>query len=224
MRSYDPAEMAYLQSRAGYLVRGLFWVIPRDRTNNTRVGLGFWTGEDDASFTIDGFARTYVGGGALTGLDAIVMQAGLVLRMQRVAVSPLFPQVELLLRGYDAWRAPAQLHRALFDPATGALVAPPRRIWKGVIEAAPIQTPEIGGQPSAEISLASAAESLTHGLSLTRSDAVQSQFGGDRFNRYNDVSGSVPVFWGSRQAGQPKTGFVESIKLLAGGQLSDRLF
>jgi hypothetical protein len=201
MRDVSLAEITHLQRREAYKAQALLWIMPRDPATNLRVGLGFWTGEDVGTFTIDGNARSYVGGGALTGLDAIVMQAGLVVRFQRVTLSPLFAEVTQLLRGYDAWRAPVHIHRALFDPDTGALIAPPRRIWKGVVDTAPIQTPEIGGVPSAEITLASASEALTHGLTLTRSDAVQSQRSGDRFYRYKDVSGNVPVFWGAATAG-----------------------
>jgi hypothetical protein len=203
MREVSLAEITHLQSRAAFRARALLWVMARDRATNLRVGFGFWTGEDDATFTIDGSDRTYVGGGALTGLDAIVMQAGLVVRFQRVTLSPLFAQVAQLLRGYDAWRAPAQIHRALFDPDTGALIAPPRRIWKGVVDTAPIQTPAIGGEPSVDMTLASATESLTHGLTLTRSAATQEQRSGDKFYRYKESSGKIPVFWGSVRAAVP---------------------
>ena len=200
MRSYTAPEITYLQSRNGFVTRALFWVQPRDRATGNRVGLGFWTGEEDCSFTIGGVARTYVGGGALKALDAVVMQTGVVIRMQRVSLSPLFDSVALLLRGYDAWRAPAEIHRAFYNPLTGALIDTPKRLWKGVIDSAPIQTPAIGGESVAEVTLSSAAEALTHGLTLTRSDAVQSQRGGDRFYRYKDVSGSVPVTWGEKRA------------------------
>lgn len=196
MRSYNSAELAYLQSREGYVARGLLWVQPRDRATGNRVGMGFWAGEEDATFTIGAENRLYAGGGALAAIDPIVMQAGLVVRMQRVTLSPLFDTVALLLRGLDAWRAPAEIHRAFFNPQTGELIAAPKRLWKGVIDSAPIQTPAIGGQSRAEVTLASAAESLTHGLTLTRSDAVQSLRGGDRFYRYKDVSGTVSVSWG----------------------------
>lgn len=200
MRSYTAPELAYLQSREGYRVQLLVWVEPRDTSTGNRVAVGFWTGEESASFTINGTVRTYVGGGALQSIDPIVMQIGLVVRMQRFTLSPLFDEVAQLLRGYDAWRAPVQIHRAMFNPLTNALIAEPRRIWKGMIDSAPIQTPAIGGESSVEVALTSAAETLTHGLTLTRSDAIQSQRGGDRFYRYKDVSGLVTVSWGETRA------------------------
>jgi hypothetical protein len=200
MRSYTAPELAYLQSRAGYLARSLLWVQPRDRTSGLRVALGFWNGEEDRSFTVGGESRVYLGGGALLSVDPIVMMTGVVVRMQRVTLSPLFPEVAELLRGYDAWRAPTEIHRALFDPASGNLIADPKRVWKGVIDHAPIQTPAIGGESVVEVTLASAAESLTHGLTLTRSDATQSQRSGDRFYRYKDLTGSISTSWGEKRS------------------------
>ena len=200
MRDYSAPELSYLQSREGFRAQLLVWVQPRDRATGNRVALGFWTGEEDASFTIKGVSRPYIGGGALANVDPIVMRAGLEVRSQRIVLAPLFDAVALLLRGYDAFRAPIQIHRALFNPQSNALIAEPRLFWKGLIDSAPIQTPAIGGESSVEVSLSSAAEALTHGLTLTRSDAVQSQRGGDRFYRYKDVSGAVSVSWGENRA------------------------
>ena len=205
MRVYSGTELTYLQNRQGYIARILLWVRPRNPATNTRVGMGFWTGEFDAVFTIGGAERTYTSGG-LTEIDPIVMQAGLLVRMQHITLSPLVASVAQLLRGYDAWRAPVEIHRALFDTDTMALIAEPRRIWKGVIDRTPIQTPAIGGESSVQATLSSAAETLTHGLSVTRSHAVQKQIGGDGFYRYKDVSGTVPVSWGEERARVPGTG------------------
>jgi hypothetical protein len=194
MRSYTAPELAYLQSRNGYLVRSLLFVQPRDRATGLRVDMGFWTGEDDRIFTVDGTARTFVGGGGLKSVDAIVMQVGLVVRMQRVLMAPLAAEVAQLLRGHDAFRAPTRIYRAMFDPETGSLVANPRRVWKGLLGKGPIQTPAAGGESTGEITLASAAEALTQGLTLTRSDAVQRQRGGDRFFRYKGAEATAA--WG----------------------------
>lgn len=204
MRDFSPTELAYLQKRDGYMIRLLLWVQPRDRATNARVAMGFWTGEQDQTFSINGDERPYVSG--LVSVDPIVMQTGLVVRMQRVMLSPLSPNVALFLRGYDAWRAPVEIHRAFFDTDTQDLIAEPHRVWKGVVDAAPIQTPAIGGEANVELTLSSAVESLTHGLTATRSDAVQSQRGGDRFYRYKDVAGSVSVSWGEIRAKAPAPG------------------
>lgn len=214
MRSYSAPELAALQTRSGYVARALFWIQVRDRSTNARVGFGFWMGEDDRSFTIGSETRSYLGGGGLVGIDPIVMQAGLTVRMQRVTLSPLAPEVNTMLRGYDAWRAPAEIHRAFFNPDSGGLIANPKRLWKGVVDGAPIQTPAIGGESNVVITLASALESLTHGLTLTRSDAIQRQRGDDRFYRYKDMTGSVSTSWGEKRStgAPPPPSVVVSIK------------
>jgi hypothetical protein len=198
MRSYTPAELTYLQSRNGHMMRGLLYVRPRDRATGLRVDMCFWTGEEDRTFTVNGVARTFVGGGAMKSIDPIVMQTGLVVRMQRVILAPLFAEVAQFLRGHDAFRAPAELYRAFFDPQSGNLIDNPRRVWKGLVGKAPMPTPAIGGESTVELTLSSAAEALTQGLTLTRSDAVQSQRGGDRFYRYKGVQATAA--WGELRA------------------------
>ena len=196
MRSFDPAELSYLQGRNGIKAHALLWVEVRNRSTGARAGVGLWTGEEDRDFVVDGVARTYGGAGAILGLDTIVMQVGLTVRMQRLTLSPLAPAVVAILREYDAGMAPAQIHRAMFDPLTGNLIAPPRRIWKGLVDSAPIKTAELGGQSNVPVVLSSSARALTVGLSLTKSDAVQQLRGGDRIRRYKGTTGRVPVAWG----------------------------
>ena len=110
--------------------------------------------------------RGPITGRALLGLDQIVMQTGLTVRMQRVSLAPIAAEVAQMLRGYDAGLAPAEIHRALFDPMSGDLIAEPKRLWKGVIDTAPIHTAEIGGQSTVDVALASAARALTRGAGL----------------------------------------------------------
>ncbi len=199
MRSFTAPEIAYLQNRTGYKVQVLVWVQPRNPATGLRVGMGFWTGEQDATFTIAGSPRAYTGGGRLVSIDPIVMEAGLTVRMQRITMQPLFAEVAQFLRGYNAWRAPVEIHRAFFNTETDALIAAPHRVWRGVLDEAPIQTPQIGGEAVAELTLASATEALTHGSTLTSSDAVQSLRAGDRMMRYVGVTGQVDVFWGTKR-------------------------
>ena len=199
MRSYSAPVLSYLQSRDGYLTRSLLWVRARNRGTGAEETIGLWTGEETRSFTIGGIARTYYGAGAMLAIERIVMQTGLTVRMQRLTLSPLAPEVAQLLRGYDAGLAPAEIHRALFDPMTGDLIAEPHQVWQGVIDAAPIHTAEIGATSTVEVTLASAARALTKGLTITKSDAVQRLRGGDRFRRYGDVTGQVKVAWGEKR-------------------------
>lgn len=196
MRSFDPAELTYLQSRAGVQAHALVWVSARNRATGLTETLGLWTGDEDRDFVIGGVTRSYQGAGPILGLEPVMMQTGLVVQLQELRLASLAPEVQDLILSYDTAFAPVQIHRALFDPATGALIAEPRRVWSGQIDRAPVPTPEIGGEATLAVQMTSAARALTRPLTLTKSDAVQSLRGGDRFRRYQDVTGKVTVVWG----------------------------
>lgn len=199
MRSFSGTALSYLQSRNGYVVKSFLWVKARNRTTGAIEPLGVWTGDEDRSFTIGAESRIYAGEGALMPLDPIQMTVGLAVRFIRVRLNPLDATVAQLLRGTDAGLAAAELHRGFFDPLTGILLEEPHRVFKGWVHGAPITTPAAGGEAVAELTLASSAQALMKTLSLKKSDAVQSLRGGDQLRRYEDVSGSVPVWWGARR-------------------------
>ncbi len=205
MKALSATVLTYLQSRDGTVAKSMLWVRARNRTTGDEVAVGLWTGDADRDFTIGGATRTYAGEGAMLPMDPIVQRAGVDVRLQRVILNPLDPTVAYLTRTLDLGLAPVELHRALFDPATGVLIEEPHRVWKGFVDSAPITTPEIGGASMVELTLASAARQLQRGLTLTKSDAVQTLRAGDRFRRFQDVSGSVKVWWGASRSGGPAT-------------------
>ena len=199
MRDFGSASAAYLAARGGVMSRTLVWITAKNRTTGAAESLGLWTGDDHQDFSIGGVTRTYYGAGAMLSVDPITMQAGLVVRMQRMVLSALSPEVTQIFRGYDPRLAPVEIHRALFDLETHALIEEPHRVFLGWIEEAPIATPEIGGQATIEVTMASSARSMTRALAIKKSDSTQRMRGGDRFRRYIDVSGSVGVWWGEKR-------------------------
>lgn len=199
MKTFSPTALAYMQRRDGVVSKSLLWVRARNRTTGDEEPIGVWTGDQDRVFSIGGADRTYVGEGAMLPLDAIVQRAGVDVRLLRVVLNPLDATVAYLVHTLDVGLVPVEIHRALFDPSSGDLIEEPHRVWKGFVDEAPVTTPEIGGQAMVELTLASAARNLQRGLTLTKSDAVQSLRGGDRFRRYGDVSGSVKIWWGTKR-------------------------
>jgi len=204
MREYDPPTLAALQTRAAVVARALFWVTARNRATGLPEALGLWTGAQDRSFTIDGVARPYVGAGSVIEIPAIRMAAGLDVRVHRITLSPLSRAVADLIRLYDLGLAPVEIHRALFSPGDGALIAAPHRMWKGFVDEAPVTDPEPGGEARCEITMASTARLLTRSLALKKSDATQQLRSGDRFRRYIDVSGEVTEHWGVRRPAESR--------------------
>lgn len=196
MRQYSATAQAYFASRNGYVARILFWVKARNRTTGAEELLGLWNGDEDRNFVIGGQTRLYYRAGAMLRVPPITTQTGTGVRVQRLTVSPISDPVAQLLRGYDPRLAPVEMHRALFDPLTGLLIEEPHRVYKGAIDAAPIPTAKAGGEAMSEISLVSAARSLTKTSAQKKSDNTQRLRGGDRLHRYIDVSGSVEPNWG----------------------------
>lgn len=203
MRVYTASELTYLQNREGYVAKALLWFSARNRSTGAIETMGLWTGDDDMIFNIGGEARTYLGAGNIVALDPIVMQIGLIVRTQRLQL-PSFPEaIQQLILGYDLGLAPAEIHRAMFYPDTGAMVADPKRVWKGFVDRAPLPTPALDGEAPAEIILTSAARQLTRGLTLTYSNQIQRLRGDDRLLRYSSVAGVVRTPWGATMPQEP---------------------
>jgi hypothetical protein len=196
MRSYDTATAAQLAGGTDISAHVLIWVTAKDRSTGAAQPIGFWTGDDDQTFVIGGQARLYHGAGAVLQVPVMLYQVGLSVRMHTLRLSSLAPEVVAAIRQYDARFAPCEIHRALFEPGTNALVAEPHRVFRGWVDAVKIATPAKGGRADCSVTLASAARALTRGLPIMRSDATQQLRSGDRFRRFIDLSGTIDVAWG----------------------------
>lgn len=201
MKVFDGATSAYLARRGGSRVRFLVHVWAENRASGVVESLGLWSGEQDRTFTIRGQARTYYRAAGMIGMDEIVAQPGTDVVMTGLTLSPIDAAVRSLMGGYILRFTPIEIHRALFWPETGELVAEPVRLFKGWIDRAPTSLPELAEMPETKVSLASAARALTRKLPFKKSDpALSESRSGDRFRRYTDV-GSVVVPWGEARIG-----------------------
>lgn len=201
MRALDTATLTFLAEPGGKQVRILAYVWAKRRIDGVVEQMGLWSGEDDRSFTIDGAARTYYRAAGMMEIDELLMQPGTDVAFTSFRLSPMDPATRVMINNYDLRFAPVEIHRALFRPLTGALVAPPVRLFQGWIDAAPEQRPELEAEPDLTLSLASANLALGRTMAFKKSDpAQQAARSGDRFRRYVDV-GSVTVPWGERRAG-----------------------
>ena len=212
MRSFDAPTLAQFQNRAALSARILVWAVARNRTTGLEESPGLGTGAQDRSFTIAGNARTYAGAGSIMEIPPIVSQSGIAVRMQRISLSPLSPEVAALIRTYDARFARIEIHRALFDPVTGLLVAEPHRLFKGIIDEVALPIDPKTGEVRCDVTMAPSARYLTRTLPLKRSDATQQRRSGDRFLRYVDVSGEVDVYWGENRPPGGRVGIQTEIR------------
>jgi len=176
----------------------LIWIEAKNRTNGATETAGFWTGIDDRSFTIGGVARSYAGAGPVLEMPQIVSQSGVNVQLQEASLNVLTPEVEQVLRGYDARNAPIEVHLARFNPDTNALVDT-TRVFKGWIDSMREVRGPKDGTTALAVQMASSSRALTRKLHLLRSDEAQKARTSDRIYRYADVSGSVPVYWGQKK-------------------------
>ena len=204
MQTLDPVELAEHERRLGTISRTLFWVTAKNRINGLPESIGLWDGDDVEQFTIDGDVRTYYGP-SIMEVPTISGGVGLDVRQISIKVPHLSPEVQNMLRLYDPRLAPVELHRAVYSLDTNNLIGL-RRIWKGWITKAPITTGAEGQEGQADISLVSAARSLTRKLALYRSNADQrARLGTDRGREYGSTSGLKEVWWGEgRVVNQPR--------------------
>lgn len=199
MRSLSPTIQSYLSAREGVVARTLVWIEAKNRDTGLPETVGLWNGDDHETLTVEGEARMYYGAGGLIQIEPLRFQVGLVVRQQKMVVSPLAPELEQALRGYDPRFAPVEIHQALYHTESRALVDTPARKFKGWIDKLQFKTPAKGGEAICDVTLVSSSRAVTRPLPLKKSDEAQKLRGGDRLRRYVDVSGKVPVYWGENR-------------------------
>lgn len=182
--------------------RWLVWISGKNRQTGSTESAGFWTGDDNAEFTIDGQVRDYTGAGPLISIDAIKYAAGTEIQMQSLEFSMFSDEVEAQIYQYDIRLAPVELHLALFSPDTGELVGIATS-FKGWIEDPDVVDSASGGR-SLRLSVASEARAGTKTLATKRSaQSMQLRNPDEAGFDYADISGDVSIAWG----GQDKNGY-----------------
>lgn len=203
MRIYDSGTSAALAARNGMVSHRLVWITARNRSTALLETIGIWSGEDDLTLEVDGSQRPYTGAGALLQAEPITAGVGLAVRSYQVGLAAVAPEVENLVKGYETRFAPVEIHRALFDPATRALAGPPHRVFSGFINSIDFPTAEPGGTASCTLELVSETRALTRTLASKKSDESHRNRGGDRFRKFGNISGVVPVYWGEKRLDAP---------------------
>ena len=197
MRTYSTATAAYFASPAAFIGHVLVWLQAKSRSSGAVETIGFWTGPDHAEFTIRGQLRTYYGAGSFLKMDPLRRQAGLKVRTQRIQFSQISPEVMIAIRGYEPRHAPVEVHRALYDPETEALIDEPHMILRGYVDKISLPTPPKGERGSASIEVATAGRALTKPVSRYRSDAsLRARASGDGFRKYASLSDIAETKWG----------------------------
>ena len=143
----DPSTEAFLAGRPGIRARWLIWIEAKNRLTGAEQTQGFWTGDDDATFTIGGQSRDYFGAGGFIALRELTYEAGTNVQMQRLTMGPVTEEVKQALRTYEPRLAPVEVHLALFDTTTNALIGTPRA-FTGWIDDAHSASEEVRQRPA----------------------------------------------------------------------------
>lgn len=201
MQSRPAALTDHLTARQPFIVRHLVWISARNRGSGAVETIGLWTGDDHQDITVDGTVRTYYGAAGIARMEPLTCGVGTDVRRTRLSLSPMAPEVEQAIRGYDVRQAPVQIHRLLVDPETMRSIGTPVLRLVGWIDGVEMTTAAGGEEWRCEVTLVTSARAGTRSLSLKKSDASQrlrktASGAEDRFYQYADVSGAVPVRWG----------------------------
>lgn len=193
-------EMQQAVSSGVVVPRWLVWISARNLTTGLVEAAGFWTGEDDRTFDVDGVDRLYTGAGALIEMGDLTYESGTSIQMQSMTFSMVSAEIQAAVFQYDTRLAPVEVHLALFDPQSGALigVAP---AFVGWVEEPKVQE---GATAKLTLSVASSARAGTRTLASKKSpESLKKRLSTDEGRRYADIAGDVPVSWG----GEDKRGF-----------------
>jgi len=201
MRDYDAPTDAAIAALGGMVARRLVWIEATNKSTGATETLGLWSGAETRSFTINGQTRQYIGAGSILGGDPIRAGVGARVRMHEVSLSSVPPEIQEMIYLYKTRFAPVEVHRAVFDVQTNALVGEPHRIIKGTIDSFPVPRPAKGESGPIKVKIAPASRNLTRTLTATKSDATQRSINpADKGRLYSAVSGAVAVFWGQKRS------------------------
>ncbi|WP_274426743.1 hypothetical protein [Chelativorans sp. YIM 93263] len=204
MRDSDPAFVAALQRarEEGILPPKFLWARVKDRVTGAVVERGFWSGDDTVMLeVISGQTgmpemRTYVGGADLQ-VGSIPRVSNLTIQTIDVSLSAILPEVQEMVRGYNARLAPVEIHTGLLHPDTRMAVSPPEIEFLGQIDEAPIETAATGGESRVRFSVRSdGILMLTRKNPRKRSYEGQKRRQNDQLGRYSNVVRTWQIPWG----------------------------
>lgn len=193
---WNSEAQAILTARSGIEVRWLVWFTVKALADNAPITFGLSTDSDDRTLTVEGQSRFYYGRQGAIALEPLRYATGTEIASWGMEIG-VSSEAETILRGYNTRLAAAQVHAMILHPDTLAPVDI-KMAFDGMIDGAPIITPEINGVASAKLKLVSAARRGTLTRNGRKSDETQKARSSDRFRKYGSVAAAVDVAWGSK--------------------------
>jgi hypothetical protein len=202
MRTVDTPTGDWLTNapEKGLRPRDIVYFLVRSIDGTSTKTYVFWNEIDPVTVTVvDGATgsnvdRDCIGDGALLSIDDIPLTSDLTVQTIKISLSQIHATVQEMVRDYDVRIAKVQVHRALFDPQTNALVSHPLPHFVGTVNKASISTPAAGQEGSIDLEVVGHIRELTRTNAAKKSDETQKRRSGDRSRRYNGTT--PPIFWG----------------------------
>ena len=206
MRNISPNFLAALsQSREKGLEPRRFLFIQAKRIDEgSPASSGFWTGDDNINISVISpitgnlEARQYYGAQNLS-ISPIARNSKLETEEIEATLNNISIEAQTAVRGYDLRLAKAEIHEIIFNGREP--VSAPEPVFLGEIDAAPINTPEVGSEGNISITMVSDAISM-----LSISNPLLSSFEGQKIRNVNDTFGIFAstlskwdIPWGKKQ-------------------------
>lgn len=205
MRDVDPALQAALENApyVGLVPRRLVYMTGKSFTTGDPTSVAFWTGYDEATFTIESpdddtdIVRAYVGGVDLqTG--SIPLVSDLTIQTISIGMNALHPQVQNFVRGSDLRLGKVQVHDVVLSSQSRNPVSTAALVFLGEIDGSPIDLPGANdGEATVTIRATSDVISM-----LSRTNPAKASYqeqklrSGDEFAVYAATVATWQVSWG----------------------------
>ncbi|WP_273690235.1 hypothetical protein [Ketogulonicigenium vulgare] len=175
--------------------RYLLWFTVKNRSDGSSVQIGMWTGVDQLTVNVDGFARIYEGVGSILNMSNFEFSTGLNIRTQSVNLSMLDQKAVDFIRTFDSRLGKIEIHLALMDEFEQVIDI--AKVFGGILDKININQSQESYE--AEFQFVSSLRNGTKTLHAKQSDESQKlRDPNDRGREYADIAGSVPVSWGSK--------------------------
>lgn len=185
--------------------RKAVWIVARNRQTGMKEESGIWAGDEDVNLSvIEGengttVTRPYMGGGNLLSISDIPRVSDLTIQTVTIDLSKIADMARKITREYDLHRAYIEIHDITLHPETGMPAAAEEPVFIGIVDAAPIKAPRIGGQGAAKIKVVSEVMRM-----LSRSNPEKSSYeaqkkrDGDELFLYAGQIENWEIAWGTK--------------------------
>lgn len=174
-------------------------VFARHRTTHALTTFGFWTGDETITVQVETetgglVSRTFIGGVNLS-VTEIAYVGNLTDNAVNVGLSQLSPDVQSRVRGYTVRFAQCFIYGTSW--VEGLLISEPQLLWVGVVDEAPVSTPEVDSEGSIVLGVRSEImnQLMTRNSAKSSNSHQLRRQASDSFSQYSGIVETWKVQW-----------------------------